>query len=223
MTRTILGTVWQGRRHYQRRRAAIIAAHGGGIQTLLEDTFSGTNGDPIDGRTPDTKTPEGVTWDVLFGDAADVQIQSNKLQRVARGATPRVMIVANCGESDVTVSTTESDAAGGDPYQSFILRQSASNANCWLGVISYNDQDIRIQQHFDTETIINRAFTSYPSTPDPTPFTFQASGDDLTLTVGAKTATYNSSAYNTNTLVGMEIGSSSSFGGTFDNIKVTKP
>jgi hypothetical protein len=189
--------------------SGIIAA-GGGASTLVNDTFTDSNGTNLTAHTPDIR-PGSNAWGTVSGTQT---VQSNQANASASG-----YYTIDAGQADVTITYLVTPTAAGNGWGITARRSDANNG--WDPAINPVTNQIQIyEQAAGVYTL--RASTSF-TVSNGVQYTLQAvlSGSTITLSVnGGNQISYNSATSNQSVT---RHGSGLNSGWTGDNFKVTSP
>jgi len=189
----------------------------------FQDTFTGTNGDNIQGRSLEVGT---ATWTENVG---NMDIQSNEANVITDGAGEALTHAASSfdtGLSDFTARVdikhsdfgkTASNMVGG-----LMFRRQDGN-NFWLAVIKGGAQEFELRKYVggSKTNVVNTPFV--PA--DNTWYTIEVvcSGTSITATLdGGNSINTTSSDFQSETIIGFEIASGIVYAGTgrFDNFEI---
>lgn len=170
------------------------------MATLLQDTFTGSNGTDLTAHAMDV----GGGWTALAGQYV---IQSNKAR--ANTAETRMFYTADAGQADFTATLNQDIPSGGVKHsEGFCLRMSDVNTG-WVAIVQDTGPGAPAVQIYERSGGVNtlRASTSVSDTG------FPGSTVTLTLTASGNTLTFASSHDPTNSV---------SYGSASSNNTVTK-
>lgn len=157
----------------------------------ISDSFTGSNGDPIDGRSTETG---GKTWSVFntAGNSANAEIQSNMMQ-----APPSISVTSNLYATvdkpwDNIQGSYDFYYGGGTSFIAFVgVMPSGSSDSDQVGVRMFQtagpDVIEVIEKISGTVTVLDSA--SYSATAGSNTGDFSFNGNTFTATVGATTVT----------------------------------
>jgi hypothetical protein len=185
------------------------------MATILQDDFSDADGTNISGKALDV----GGTWTVLSG---TWRTQGGICEQTALAATFD-KIVADCGESDVTVEVDATTHATLASIAALVCR-SSNNTNNWWVYLSSANNTIKIYQ-FEAGSLTERASAAFTVAASTT-YNIKAvtSGNTITAYIDdVEKCNYGSATFqNTETEFGiLTVRDNASFGQvTFDNFLV---
>jgi len=190
--------------------------------TLILDHFAGTNGDSVNGRTPDTTTTGGATWTTTGGATT---IQSNSAQ-IASGGTSCTATI-DAGNATQTVSCKISSTANGLNFRDQRIWGRVTDTSNLIGLRWRNHNG-----YFELYKRVAAVDTILADT-SASPSTVLNTGDTISLTFSGNTVTaklngvtimtVTESFNNTATKCGIN-GSNNTIGEViFDDFQVTTP
>lgn len=94
---------------------------------VLHDTFTGTNGDDVNGRTPDTTQPGSATWVEDGPSTGDLGINTNRASVIANGTLAAKNLTIDTGLTDCTIEAKIYCGSSTNRFYYIYLRYVDSN------------------------------------------------------------------------------------------------
>jgi hypothetical protein len=153
------------------------------MATIVQDTFTGTNGTNLSSHTPDVNVP-GNSWVAVNG---NYTISSN--QALAGNGVAQEIESIDCANADVTITLDVAIPSGSSNVQGIAMRVTDQN-NCWA---CFHENDggsngyLAIAERASGSTF-TRASANFSGTTAGTTMTLTATSSGSTITVASTAA-----------------------------------